>query len=43
MVLLYYAGHGLQLDGLPYLVPVNLPMPDMQGLETQAGRALPLS
>ena len=38
MVLLYYAGHGLQLDGLPYLVPINLPMPDKQGLDTQAGR-----
>ena len=38
MVLLYYAGHGLQLDGLPYLVPINLPMPDKPGLNTQAGR-----
>ena len=38
MVLLYYAGHGLQLDGLPYLVPVNLPMPDIQSLGTQEGR-----
>ena len=25
MVLLYYAGHGLQIEGVPYLVPVTCP------------------
>jgi len=28
MVLLYYAGHGLQIEGVPYLVPVDLPQPN---------------
>lgn len=38
IVLLYYAGHGLQLDGLPYLVPVNVPQINMENLKTEEGR-----
>ncbi|MCX7113048.1 MAG: caspase family protein [Proteobacteria bacterium] len=38
MVLLYYAGHGLQLDGMPFLVPVDIIKSDIQNLSTIEGR-----
>jgi uncharacterized caspase-like protein len=38
IVMLFYAGHGLQLDGLPYLVPTDLTQVDVQSLATPTGR-----
>ena len=40
MVLVYYAGHGLQIDGVPYLVPVDLPAIQPQSLQTATGQDL---
>jgi len=40
MVLLYYAGHGLQIEGVPYLVPVDLPSIQPQSLKTTTGQDL---
>ena len=40
MVLLFYSGHGLQMDGAPYLVPVELPRPGLDSLQSEAGRKL---
>lgn len=38
IVLLFYAGHGLQLNGKPYLVPVNVQKEAIQNLSTSKGR-----
>lgn len=38
IVLLFYAGHGLQLNGRPYLVPVNIQKKSIQNLATPKGR-----
>jgi len=40
MVVLYYAGHGLQVDGVPYLLPVELPAIQRETLQNPAGRNL---
>ena len=40
MVLLYYAGHGLQMEGVPYLVPVDLPVIKLTSLNTPGGQEL---
>ncbi len=40
MVLLYYAGHGLQIGGVPYLVPVDLPAIQPQSLQSVTGQDL---
>jgi len=37
MVLVYYAGHGLQMNGVPYLVPVDLPAIQPGTLQGEAG------
>jgi len=37
MVLVYYAGHGLQMNGVPYLVPVDLPVIQPGTLQGEAG------
>lgn len=37
IVLLFYAGHGLQLNGKPYLVPVNVQKKAIQNLSTSKG------
>ncbi len=36
MVLLYYAGHGLQIDSVPYLVPVDLDRKNLQAQSLQS-------
>lgn len=38
MALLYYAGHGLQMEGAPYLVPVDVDAIQSQTLKTHAGQ-----
>ncbi len=40
MVLLYYAGHGMQIDNESYLVPVDLPGIQQQRLQSAAGMDL---
>ena len=40
MALLYYAGHGLQMDGVPYLVPVDVGAIQPQTLKARAGQDL---
>ena len=40
MVLLYYAGHGLQIDSVPYLVPVDLSTINAESLKDDGGREL---
>ena len=40
MVLLYYAGHGLQMAGVSYLVPVDLPDVQPKSLQSATGQSL---
>ena len=40
MVLLYYAGHGLQINGIPYLVPTDLSSINTESLKDDSGRDL---
>ena len=40
MALLFYTGHGVQIDGVPYLVPVELPRPTAESLKSEGGKEI---
>ena len=40
MVLVFYTGHGLQMDGVAYLLPVELPSVKAESLDSEANRKL---
>jgi len=40
MALLFYTGHGVQIDGVPYLVPVELPRPTPETLKSEGGKEI---